>query len=59
MNKDPIVEEVHRIREESAAKFNYNVRALVRSFQEAQKHSGRKVVRLSPKRIPVVSSARS
>lgn len=54
---DPIVQEVRRVRDALAAKHGYNVRAIVHSIQEAQKHSGRKVVRLSPKRIPIASPA--
>jgi hypothetical protein len=41
---DPIVEELHQIREEHAAKFNYDVRAIGEYFQEQQKLSGRPVV---------------
>ncbi len=55
MTKDPIVEEVHRIREKIVAKFNYDIRALVRSIQETQKRSGRKFVRLTPKRTFPIS----
>ncbi len=48
---DPIVQEVRRVREEMAAKFNYDVRAIVRHLQKEQKHSGRKAVRLPPKKL--------
>ncbi len=42
--RDPIVEEMRQIKEEHAAKFNYDIEAMGRSFQEEQKRSGRKVV---------------
>ena len=51
MYEDPIVEEVRRIKEQMAAKYNYDVRALGRALREEQKKSGRKVVSLPPKRI--------
>jgi hypothetical protein len=41
---DPIVEELHQIREEHAAKFNYDIHAILADFQERQKLSGRPVV---------------
>lgn len=48
---DPIVEEVRRIRDAYAARFNYNVREMVRDLQEKQKRSGRKYVSYAPARI--------
>lgn len=47
MWQDPIIEEIHRIRQEHAAKFNFDVRAIVKYYQEQQKRSGRKVVSFS------------
>ena len=41
---DPIVEEIHKIRQEHAAKFNYDLRAIVRDYQRRQKLSGKKIV---------------
>jgi len=41
---DPIVEEIHKIRQEHAAKFNYDLRAIVREYQRRQKLSGKKIV---------------
>jgi hypothetical protein len=48
---DPIVEEVRRVREAYAARFNYNLREMVRDLQEKQKRSGRKYVSYPPIRI--------
>lgn len=50
MWKDEIVEEVHRVREAYAAKFNYDLDAMVRDIQERERLSGRKVIAPPPKR---------
>ena len=50
MWQDEIVEEIHRIREEYAKSFNYDLDAIFADLQKKQAESGRKVVRLSPKR---------
>jgi hypothetical protein len=41
---DPIVEEVRRIRDAHAAKFNYDPDAIFRDIKEREKRSGRKYV---------------
>jgi hypothetical protein len=38
---DPIVEEVRKYREEHAAKFNYDIEAIVRDIKKREKESGR------------------
>ena len=50
MNTDPIVAEVREARERLAAKFNYDVVAIVRDAQERQKQSNLKVVSFPPRR---------
>lgn len=50
MLKDPIVEEVRRIRDELAARFNYDIKAIVENARKEQKASGRKVVSFSPRK---------
>jgi hypothetical protein len=52
MWKDPIVEEVRRVRNAHAAKFNYDLDAIVADLKAKERASGRKVVSLPPKRIP-------
>ncbi len=47
---DPIVEELHKIREEHAAKFNFNLLAMVRDYQKQQQQSGGEVVSFVEKR---------
>ena len=44
MWKDEVVEEVRRIREENAAKFNYDLKAILDDARKRQKLSGRKAV---------------
>jgi hypothetical protein len=41
---DPIVDEVRRIRDAHAAKFNYDLDAIFRDIKEQEKKSGRKYV---------------
>ena len=52
MWQDPIVEEIRRYRQEYAARFNYDIKAICRGVRERQEKSGRKVVSLPPKRVP-------
>ena len=44
MYEDSIVEEIRKIREERAAKFNYDVRAIAEDARKREQQSGRKVV---------------
>lgn len=48
---DPIVEEVRRVREEHAARFNYDLDVIFRDIKEHEKKSGRKFVSFTPPRI--------
>jgi len=50
MWEDPIVAEIRQIREESAAKFNYDLKAIVQDIQRQERESGREYVTLSSKR---------
>ena len=50
MKKDPIVEEVRKIREDHAKKFNYDLKRICKDLKEKEKHCGHKVVSLPPKR---------
>ncbi len=43
-DSDPIVDEVRRIRDAHAAKFNYDPEAIFRDIKEKEKRSGRKYV---------------
>ena len=55
MWKDPIVEEIRKLRDEYAAKFNYDLAAIFRDLQQKQKNSGREFVSLAPR--PVTTKA--
>jgi hypothetical protein len=44
-----IVEETRKIREEHAARFNYDLEAIYGDLKQEEKQSGRKVVSLPPK----------
>jgi hypothetical protein len=55
MWKDEIVEEVRRIREENAAKFDHNIDAIIEDARKAQISSGRKVVSFPPKKPDMIS----
>ncbi len=53
MNQEDIIQEVRTIREQLAASHGYNVRALFAAAKKRQKESGRKVVRLTPRRLKI------
>jgi hypothetical protein len=50
MESDPIVTEIREIREKLAARFGYDLRAIVKDAQERDTAGDRKVVRLPPRR---------
>ena len=52
MTNDPIVEEIHRIREQLSQKYNNDLHAICEAARRAQEASGRKVVHFPSKRIP-------
>jgi len=49
---DPIVEEIRKIREENAARFNYDLDAIFDDWKRTEKESGLPVVTLPPNRPP-------
>jgi len=56
MWQDPIVEEVRRIREEHAKKFNNDLHAICEDFRKRQRSSGHKIVS-RPLRVPINHAA--
>ncbi len=54
MSHDDIIREVRTIREQLAARHDYNVRALFAAAKERQQESERKVVTLEPKPVEAV-----
>lgn len=49
MKSDPIIDEVRRIREARAAKFNHDLSAICADFRKQQNEMGRPVVSRPPK----------
>jgi len=49
MWQDPIVEEIRRIRDEHARRFDYNLHAMCEDFRREQMSSGRTVVSRKPR----------
>ena len=50
MPRDPIVDEVRRVREDEAAKHGFDVKAILAASKRRQQRSRRKVVSLVPKK---------
>jgi len=50
MWRDPIVEEIHKAREEYARQFDYDVHAICKDIQIKQADSGRKLVSFPARR---------
>ena len=48
---DPIIDELRAVRDEHAARFNYDVEAIFRDIEAQQEVSGREYVRLPPRRV--------
>ena len=55
MWKDEIVEEVRKVRDEYAAKFNYDLDAIYKDIKEQEKQNQRQVVSLPPKKPELVT----
>jgi len=50
MKKDSIVEEIRKIRQAHAAKFNYELKAICADLKDKEKGCGHPVVSFPPKR---------
>ena len=50
MWRDPIVEEIHRIRAEHAKKFEYDLHAICEDLRKQPIKSGRKVISRQPRK---------
>jgi len=51
MKQDDVITEVRRIRDAHAAKFGYDLKAIVRDFRSREGKDGSPVVTLPPKRV--------
>ena len=58
MSSDPIVAEIHRVREQIAARFGYNIRAIGEDVRRRDAIGDRKVIR-RPARRPVAPAKTS
>ncbi len=52
MARDPIVEEVRRIRDRIAKEHDYDIKAIVAALQRQEAEGGRNVVRFPARRVP-------
>ncbi len=50
--KDEIIEELHKIREAHAKKFNYDLNAICEDYKISQLKHGDRLVTLKPKLLP-------
>jgi hypothetical protein len=57
MRDDSVVREIRQIKDDNAAKYGYDVRALGKALQEDQRQSGRKLVSRCQKRVKATVSA--
>jgi len=51
MERDPIIEEIHAVREAFAKDHNYDLAAMVATLRRHQRESGRAVVSFVPRRL--------
>jgi hypothetical protein len=54
MWNDPIVEEVRKVRNEHAKKFNYDIQSIVADLKKQQKAGRRKFVNLPPRKPTIL-----
>ena len=54
---DPIVDEVRAVRDAIAKEFDYDIEKLSQAIKAHEAQSGRKIVRLPPKKVTVVRKA--
>lgn len=59
MSPDPIVAEVRRVREELAARFGYDLSAIVKFAQERDAASDREIIRRPPRQPAAPAKAKS
>jgi len=50
MARDPIVDEVRRVREDQAARYDFDIKAILAASKKRQRRSGHKVISFVPKK---------
>ncbi len=58
MVEDPIVEEIHQVRREQAARFDFDVKRILRDARERQDHSGHEIIRVTKVKRDQASQSR-
>lgn len=56
--RDPIVEEIRKVREAYSARFNYDLDAMYEDIREQEELSGRTFIRLPPRKASSVRWSR-
>ena len=59
MTDDPIIAEVRRVRQEHAARFNYDLDAIFEDIKRMERESGRTFVSFPPRRVSPAEPNRS
>jgi len=54
--KDPIIEELHKVRQKHAARFNYDIDAIARDAQRRDRQEKRKVYALKKGKLVAVKN---
>jgi len=57
MYADPIIDEIRKYRDQYAARFDYDARAMLDDVRRRQKESGRKTVTRVPKRLAAADNS--
>jgi hypothetical protein len=55
--KDPIIEEIHAVREELAREADYDIEKMLEAARARQAASGRQAVRLPPRKVEPANKA--
>jgi len=58
MWNDPIIEEVRKVRDEHAKRFNYDLKAIVADLKKQQEASKRKYITLPPKKPTILPNVK-
>ena len=56
MYSDPIVEQTRKLRDEYAARFNYDLDAICQDLMKRQRASNRRLIKRNPKRLRELAS---
>lgn len=57
MWNDPIIDEIHKTRDQHAAKFGHDMRRIFEDLKRQEKESGLITVSLPPKHVPMKKAA--